>query len=200
MKFLAMVGTILTKGNCLCYAWALMPNHYHLVLRPLSDSLSKIMLRLNGGYARYFNKRNNRKGYLFQDRFKSLATQRQDYLCELIRYVHLNPCRGGLVTSLRDLKAYQWCGHGAMMGVRHIPWQSVDEALFRFGADKKSARRAYMKFMEAGLSSRNDQKVGLISILSESKLIAGKPAEIKDDRLMGDADFVRASIATRIHC
>ena len=194
-KFISSLGTLITKTDCMCYAWSIMPNHYHLVLRPLGDSLSTLMRRLNGSYARYFNRRHNRRGYLFQDRFKSIATQRHDYLCELIRYVHLNPIRAGLVKTLKMLETYRWCGHGAMMGCQNVPWQSVNEALWRFANQKKKAREAYVKFLKAGLMDSSQHKDSLISLLQKSKFGSDNAVPDADDRLIGDADFIRKAIA-----
>ena len=73
------------------YAWVLMSNHYHLLLRSSDEPIGTMMRRLNSRYARYFSKKYNRRGYLFQDRYKSIATQDQNYIEELVRYIHLNP-------------------------------------------------------------------------------------------------------------
>lgn len=194
--FLKKLGSLLHKSNCLCYAWCLMPNHFHLVLRPLETPLDIIMRRLNGSYARQFNKRRNRRGYLFQDRYKSLATQDATYLRELIRYVHLNPLRAGLIHSIPSLKSYVWSGHRAMMGLDNYPWMSTREALSRFSPKSDRARQVYMAFLAEG------ERCGgkFESIWEEIRLIAkeaGGDSRFGDGRVVGEPEFVRDAIARK---
>lgn len=94
-KMCSLFGKVFTEGTCQCYAWVLMDNHYHLVIRPLNQTLQRLMRRINRSYAKYYNRKYNRRGYVFQDRFKSVSTQEYWYLRELICYVHLNPLRAG---------------------------------------------------------------------------------------------------------
>ena len=101
-----------------CYAWALIPNHFHLLLRTGLTPLSKVMRRLMTGYAVTFNKRHKRSGHLFQNRYKSVVCEEDQYLLELIRYIHLNPLRAGLVKDLKELDKYPWTGHSAILGKR----------------------------------------------------------------------------------
>jgi REP element-mobilizing transposase RayT len=83
-----------------CYAWALIPNHFHLLLRTGSSSLSSIMRRLLTGYAVGYNLRHHRCGRLFPNRYKSILCEQDPYLLELVRYIHLNPLRAGWVVGL----------------------------------------------------------------------------------------------------
>ena len=95
--FLSRLSDILTETKTACYAWALIPNHFHLLLRTSDVSISTVMRRLLTGYALWFNKRHRRYGHLFQNRFKSILCQEEVYLLELVRYIHLNPIRSELV-------------------------------------------------------------------------------------------------------
>ena len=104
--FLGLLGTGIHKNGYKCYAWTLMDNHYHLLLRISENPLAKMMRRLNSTYARYYNARYKRKGYLFQDRFKSIASQDQNYIEELVRYIHLNPIRAGICGTMKELEQY----------------------------------------------------------------------------------------------
>ena len=92
--FLQLIEYYLSNTNTACYAWALMQTHYHLVLRSSDVPLCEIFKPLNMRYAAYHAKMYKKRGPLFMDRYKSIATQDQNYLQELIRYVHLNPVRG----------------------------------------------------------------------------------------------------------
>ena len=79
------------------------------------------MRRLMTGYAVSFNKRHKRSGYLFQNRYKSVVCEEDSYLLELIRYIHLNPLRAGLVKDLKALDKYRWTGHSTLLGKRKDP-------------------------------------------------------------------------------
>jgi putative transposase len=95
--FLTMMGDILQQFNIECWNYCLMPNHYHLTLRPQEANLSVAMQRLNGNYAQRWNRRHNRVGHVFQGRFKAQIVQREGYLPCLCRYVPRNPPRANLV-------------------------------------------------------------------------------------------------------
>jgi len=115
------LALILEKTQTQCYAWALIPNHFHLLLRTSLTPLSKVMRRLMTGYAITFNKRHKRSGHLFQNRYKSIVCEEDPYLLELIRYIHLNPLRAGLVKDLKELDKYPWTGHSAILGKKKNP-------------------------------------------------------------------------------
>ena len=120
-SFLERLAVILEKTQTQCYAWALIPNHFHLLLRTSLTPLSKVMRRLMTGYAVTFNKRHKRSGHLFQNRYKSVVCEEDPYLLELIRYIHLNPLRAGLVKDLKELDKYPWTGHSAILGKKKNP-------------------------------------------------------------------------------
>ncbi len=120
-SFLERFAIILEETQTQCYAWALIPNHFHLLLRTGITQLSKVMRRLMTGYAVTFNKRHKRSGHLFQNRYKSIVCEEDPYLLELIRYIHLNPIRAGLVKDLKELEKYPWTGHATILGKRKDP-------------------------------------------------------------------------------
>ena len=97
--FVARLSRILTASATPCYAWALIPNHFHLLLQTGETPVSTVMRRLLTGYAVSFNRRHHRCGRLFQNRFKSILCQQDPYLRELVRYIHLNPLRAKLVVQ-----------------------------------------------------------------------------------------------------
>ncbi len=120
-SFLERFAIILEETQTQCYAWALIPNHFHILLRTGPTPLSKVMRRLMTGYAVTFNKRHKRSGHLFQNRYKSVICEEDPYLLELIRYIHLNPLRAKLVQDLNELDRYPWTGHSAILGRRKNP-------------------------------------------------------------------------------
>ena len=89
------------------------------------------------GHAVYFNRRHRRHGHLFQNRYKSILCQEETYLLELVRYIHLNPLRAGLVEDKEALNTYTYCGHSAVVGNIKTEWQHVDYVLGFFGKGKQ---------------------------------------------------------------
>lgn len=186
-QFLTILSNRLPEAECYCYAWVLMDNHYHLLLRPLGQDLKGIMRRINSAYANYYNRRYQRRGYVFQDRYKSLATQEYFYVRELIRYIHLNPLRAGIVKTIKALDKYSWSGHQALIGKQEVHWQAVEEALFRFGAHISDARKKYIQYLKDGLGQK---QFGW-----KSKEVPDETMNIStDERIMGDSEFVRRAI------
>ena len=100
--FIKRLSTILSDTSTPCYAWALIPNHFHLFLRTGAAPIATVMRRLLTGYAVSFNRRHRRHGHVFQNRYKSILCQEDPYLLELVRYIHLNPLRASVVSSLKE--------------------------------------------------------------------------------------------------
>lgn len=95
------------------YAYALMSNHFHLLLEVIDFSTSRIMQSLLTGYVRRFNATHKHRGHLFQGRYKGIVCDRESYLLELVRYIHLNPVRAGLVQRPSE---WSWSGHREYLG------------------------------------------------------------------------------------
>jgi REP element-mobilizing transposase RayT len=114
--FLSRVGEIGKATETRILAWALMDNHVHMLLFSGSSGLPRFMRRLLTGHAVWFNRRHQRSGHLFQNRYKSIVCEEDGYLLELVRYIHLNPLRSHMVGSLEELDRYRWSGHGVLVG------------------------------------------------------------------------------------
>lgn len=104
--FLKRLVKLLPETKTACYAWAFMPNHAHFLFRTGLVPLATLMRRLLTGYAVAFNHRHHRHGQLFQNRYKSIVCQEKVYLRELVRYIHLNPVRAGIVSGVKQLNKY----------------------------------------------------------------------------------------------
>jgi hypothetical protein len=138
-----------------------------------------------------FNRRHSRSGHLFQNRYKSIVCEEEPYLLELIRYIHLNPLRAGLVKDLKNLDRYPWCGHVTLLGKKVLAGQTVDEVLMFFGSKKKAARHAYMQFLSDGVAmGKRPELVG--GGLRRSQLMESNGAVLGDydERVLGGGDFV----------
>jgi REP element-mobilizing transposase RayT len=156
-KFLDGVGDNLPRWGVHCFAWALMPNHFHLLIRSDNGQLPSFMRCLLTGYAKYFNTRHERVGHLFQNRYKSRLVGTESHFREVTRYIHLNPLRGGIVSSLDVLDHYPWAGHGRVMGSPGPDWHEIDvfRSLFSFGPGDDRWRdhyRSYLGVFSIGLT------------------------------------------------
>ena len=198
-NFLDRLGRVLQETGTTCYAWALIPNHAHLLLKTGNAPTSKVMQRVLTGHATYFNRRHRRHGKLLQNRYKSILCQQDVYLLELIRYIHLNPVRSGVIKDFQGLDAYKYTGHSAIMGKRAREWQDVSYVLRLFSKTLSQARRHYRKFIEKGIEQGHRPDLtggGLIRSLggwSAVKMQRGSAERIKsDERILGDGDFVEA--------
>ncbi|RII27314.1 MAG: transposase [Geobacter sp.] len=195
--FVSRLGAILSNTSTRCYAWALIPNHFHLLLQTGTAPVATVMRRLLTGYAITFNRRHGRQGHLFQNRYKSILCQEEQYLLELVRYIHLNPLRAGVVSSLAELNSYLYCGHNCMLGQRSEPWIAVNEVLNRFGKRQKEACKSYEAFIADGVAKgrRHDLIGGGLfrSAGGWSAIRSAQSAGIflkSDERILGDGDFV----------
>jgi REP element-mobilizing transposase RayT/DNA-binding transcriptional ArsR family regulator len=153
--FVTRLDRLVVECDATCLAFALMTNHVHLALRSGARPLAEVMSRVNTGYARRFNLRHLRSGHLFENRYGSLLVDDDAYLRRLVRYVHLNPLRAGLVSSLEALAHYPWTGHAALMGEAR-PFQAVDEVLRWFAPDPELARKRLVAWMREGLVEGRD--------------------------------------------
>ncbi len=166
-NFLNRLGKLIPETQTDCFAWALIPNHVHLLLRTGSISVSVLMSRLLTGYAVWFNKKYRRHGQLFQNRYKSILCQEDPYLKELVRYIHLNPLRAGLVEDMKKLDKHPWCGHSVLMNKTKEAWQNVDYVYGLFSEKRRLARTRYRVFVEKGIleGKRPDLTVKARSLL-----------------------------------
>lgn len=197
-EFISRLGRILGETRTTCYAWALMPNHFHLLLRTGDAAIAIVMKRLLTGYAVHFNRRHRRHGYLFQNRYKSILCQEDAYLLELVRYIHLNPLRANIVPSMTELDDYEFCGHGVILGNHQKGWQDIKKLLGMFGKRAAEARRKYRAYVEQGIArGRRPDLIGGGLVRSSGEWQALKSMRRLrvhskgDERILGDSDFVQ---------
>jgi putative transposase len=197
--FLLRLGELASLSGTRVIAWVLMGNHVHLLLFSGIKGVSHFMRRLLTGYAIYYNRRYQRKGHLFQDRYKSIICDQDSYLLELVRYIHLNPLRAGMLKSISDLDKYKWSGHGVLVGKAHREWQSRGYILSHFGTNQGKAIRTYRKFMEEAINQGHRRDLvggGLVRSLggwSRVMTLREQEGEVShDSRILGKPDFVRS--------
>jgi putative transposase len=196
-NFVTRLSEIAGDTDTKIYAWALMTNHAHILLRSGTAGLPKFMRRLLTGYAVTYNRRHLRQGHLFQNRYQSIVCDEDSYFRELVRYIHLNPIRAKLVNSISRLDHYPWCGHAVLIGGIKRTWQDADYVLSWFGKGKEEARKAYRRYVKEGLSQGKRPDLvgggmvrsfgGWSAILTLRKSQNGSVA---DQRILGTGDFV----------
>jgi len=196
--FMGRLGEAAAATGTVLYAWSLMPNHAHLLLRSGPQGLPGFMRRFLTGYAMEYNRRHRRHGHLFQNRYKSIVCEEDTYFRELVRYIHLNPLRSRLVRDLMHLDRYRWCGHAVVMGNVEYDWQDRAHVLAWFGRRKKAALKAYRQYMTDGIPlGRRPELVGggLIRSLGGWSQVKSRRGtgerEFSDARILGGGEFVQ---------
>jgi REP element-mobilizing transposase RayT len=194
---LERIGKIAPDTGTRIYAWCLLPNHFHLLLRTGHAPISRVMRRVLTGYAGAFNRRHRRAGHLFQNRFKSVLVEEDPYFLQLVRYIHLNPIRAGAVQSLDALDRWPWSGHATLLGRHAYPWQDTAFVLEHFGRSVPAAQRAYREFAAEGIPEGRRPELtggGLIRSLGgrASLALVQKDREpwAYDERVLGSSEFV----------
>jgi putative transposase len=140
--------------------------------------LSRGMQNLSFRYTRWANWRQSRSGHLFQGRYKALLVDADAYLLSLVRYIHLNPFRCGMVTNPLE---YRWSSHRAYCGQEILPWLTVESTLAAFGSKIRQARSRFERFVMDGLA--------------EGHCPEFHGATGSDSRLLGDDVFVESVLA-----
>lgn len=152
------------------YCW--MTNHVHLLLQAGAVPMSNFLGTLSSSYARFVNARDDRVGHLFERRYRATLIQQDQYLLEVVRYIHLNPVRANIVKSLDD---YRWTSHHAYTGRRRPPWVTTDFILNCFDERLNGARAAYRRFVQAEAAPSSLQGLEQLGKISPS-----------DDQALGD--------------
>ena len=142
--FLALLEELSERFNTEVYAYVMMSNHYHLLLKTLDANLSRAMQWFGTSFTRKFNQINNNSGHLFQGRFKSIIVENDAYLLRLSCYIHRNPLKAGIVQKLSDYpwSSYQFYAYKkklpAWLNIKTILNQVPDQDRHRAYRDKKS--------------------------------------------------------------
>ena len=148
-KFLDILEDYNDRHGILIHCYVLMDNHYHLVLETPLGNLLKVMHGINSAYTGYFNRKHDRSGHLFQGRYKGILVDKDAYLLELSRYVHLNPVKAGKADRP---EAYKWSSYpGYVWKKKEVPWVEYSWVLSQFGPDNVNRRQNYRDFVNKGL-------------------------------------------------
>lgn len=196
---IARMASLLPETKTLCYAWAFLPNHAHFLIRSGPSGISVLMRRLLTGYVVSFNRRHQRTGQLFQNRYKSIICEEEVYFRELVRYIHLNPLRAGIVNTLSDLDRFPYSGHSVLMARKERSWQDTAYVLGFFSQETEHARGAYHSYVESGIDQgRRDDLAGggLVRSFGGWSEIRHQGQRVKgDQRILGGSEFVLKVLA-----
>jgi putative transposase len=200
-NFVDRMGSLALETGTAIYAWALLMNHAHILLRSGPLGLSKYMKRFLTRYAVFYNRRHRRHGHLFQNRYKSIVVEEDTYFKELVRYIHLNPFRAQMVDSFDTLNRSRWCGHSVILGRVNNDWQDTTYVLRWFGEKQGEAKRSYRQFVENGIKQgHRSDLIGGGLIRSQGGWAAVKRMrrqgvrEKSDERILGSGEFVEQLI------
>jgi len=170
-RFQTLLSEAVKRHSLTLYAYVLMPNHFHLLFEVGRAPLSKAMQSLLYRYTRYYNTRYGKIGHLFQGRYRAILCDRDSYLMELIRYLHLNPVRAGLT---RDPSGYRWSSHREYLRGQSATGLAVERGLALWGSRRGQAVRAYGGFIRDGRTGGHREEF----------------YEVKEQRYLGDDRFV----------
>ena len=162
--------------GCRIHAFCLMTNHIHLIVQTGTTPLSRIMQQLSQCYTAWINYSQSRTGHLFQGRYKALLIDADSYLLELVRYLHLNPMRAGMVKQPAD---YLWSSHRAYAGQEEIPWLTTEWLLSCLGGGE-DVRIRYQQFVLDGIGE-----------LRRVEFHSGS----HEGRILGDGTFVEEALS-----
>lgn len=146
-------------GEYFLYAYCVMDNHIHLILKEGYDNLSRTMKRIAISYAQYFNQRYKRVGHIFQDRYKSENIDNEAYLLAAIRYVHQNPAKAGI----GKMDKYHWSSFKDYIN-KVDTMVEIDEVVGMFSEDKEKGLKAFINF------NYGEEKEKFIDIIEEKEL------------------------------
>ena len=170
----SFVADAVVRHGAIVHAYCWMTNHIHLLVQVGGEPLGRIMQSIGSRYARHAQSRVETTGHLFERRYHALLVDTEAYLLTLVRYVHLNPVRGGLVADPAD---YRWSSHRSYLGLEARPWLDTRRTLGMLGASGPEARAAYQKFASQGMLQTLPSPIAAASRC--------------DPRVLGDEQFVR---------
>lgn len=158
----------------LAYCWA--KDHVQMAIKVGDIPLSKVMQNLSFRYTRYFNKQHKKTGPLFHGRYKAILIDEDQYLNDLVRYIHNNPVRSKVS---KDASSAKWTSHAAYLGTEEKPWLNTTAVLSSFGKTAKTSTKAFARFVDAGKDETE-----------RTDLVRGS----EGGRVLGDKKFVKKAL------
>lgn len=176
-----IVAEALVDQGARIHAYCWMTNHLHALVQIREYPLGKLMQRIATGYSRYRHRQLRTKGHLFERRYGAWLVDVDAYFLTLLRYIHLNPVKAGMVVNVQD---YPWSSHRAYLGEELLPWVTTDFGLSLFANTVVAAQSAYRQF------------ICQASLASEDRALEGRHPD--DPRVFGGDRFLASLPAWRI--
>ncbi|MCA0971430.1 transposase [Halobacillus litoralis] len=175
IHFLNIIVKCKNKTSIQVFAWCLMDNHVHLVIKEDAEDISHVMKRIGVSYAGYYNRTYETTGHLFQDRFRSEEVEDPRYLMRVVRYIHQNPVKAGIVNS-PDKFEWSSCRNYYGKSVHHRKLLDEGFVLHLFSSDHEMSRKAFREFNEKEqedecLKAFNHRKVRLSDAEARESII-----------------------------
>ncbi len=177
--FFEKVSQLKKKYDHSIYAICLLPNHFHVSIQTRKVPINKIMSSLTTSYSMYFNRTHKHTGPVFQNRYKSILIENDNYFIQLSRYVYLNPLKAGLVDDPLD---YPYSSFAETVGEK--PLKLLDNDIIRLIGDTKKTQEEYKKFVYEGISENLDEFESLFN---------------REEAVLGSNEFNRRSIYKYTH-
>jgi REP element-mobilizing transposase RayT len=197
-EFLEILHEYHDRYGILIHSYVLMDNHYHLILETPQGNLLKVMHGINGRYTGYFNRRYERSGHLFQGRYKGILVDKDAYLTQLSRYVHLNPVRARIAARPEQ---YKWSSYPGYIGkTKENPWVEYAWVLSKFGQDVQEAKKKYRAYVEEGITADIDSPLKSLHgqvVLGVEEFI-GKIKKMLDGKVLSREILERKRLTTQL--
>ena len=181
VKFLQYMTKAKKKFNINFHCYVLMSNHYHLIVETPEANLSRVMHYINGSYTTYINIKRKRSGHLFQGRYKSILVEKNNYLLELSRYIHLNPVRAKMVEKPEN---YPYSSYSSYISRKKDDMVNRSLILGLVTRRNGNEREEYRRFMEAAIGAETDDPMKDVYggiILGRVRFIKETLGKIKED-------------------
>ncbi len=184
------------------YAYCLMSNHVHLLIKEVGDTIHRFMKRLGVSYVSYFNKKYNRVGHLFQDRYKSESIQSEQYLLCCSRYIHNNPIVAGLVKHPED---YIWSSFSSYLDGDNHPLLNPDFILHHFSQDRVEAILRLKEFTKSSNQDKflDDDRIDQVNCQKVINEILERhdisPEDLRKTKDIGKRNAILQEIKTTSH-
>lgn len=158
-KFKEYLAEAQEKHSFILHSYVLMTNHYHLILETPEKNLSRIMHHINSSYTTYTNIKRKRSGHLFQGRYKAIVVDKDNYLMELSRYLHLNPVRANMTQRPEE---YPYSSYRTMVSDAGDKLVTTSTILGMMANNTKDARERYRAFVESALNEELESPSGKV--------------------------------------
>lgn len=177
-KFVKEIKNTKEMYNYKLYAYVLMTNHIHMIVQDEENSISKIIQSLAIRYAMYFNKKYERIGHLFYNRFHSKCVEDERYLLNLHKYIHRNPEKDGIC----KMDKYKWSSYQEYIGCNNIV--DTDFILSFFDEDKKEAINKWKQYNQVELSDENEEEYEVEQGLTDDEAIEKIKQKLQIDNIL----------------